>query len=79
MKVFFDAGSAQSWLYSEHLNAPSRPEPPKNTKEAPINEATWAAARGKGFFQSKSKSYKENQIIGQEISYGDGKVMGHPA
>ena len=44
-----------------------------------MNEATWGAAKGKGFFQSKSKSYEENQVIGQEVSYGEGKVMGHPA
>ena len=64
MKMFFDAGSSQSWLYSENLNGDKRPENPENIKEAPINEATWAAARGKGFVQSKSKSYKENEVIG---------------
>ena len=50
MKMFFDAGSPNSWLYSENLNLDKRPEPPENTKEAPINEATWAAAKGKGYF-----------------------------
>jgi hypothetical protein len=79
MNVTFDAGSAQSWLYSESLNTEKRPEPKSNTPEAPINEATWAAAKGKGFVQSKSKSYKENEVFGQEVSYGEGKVMGHPA
>jgi hypothetical protein len=41
MSVLFDAGSAQSWLFSEHLN--------EDLEEGKVNKQTLVAAKSKGY------------------------------
>lgn len=56
MSVLFDAGSAQSWLFSEHLN--------EDLEEGKVNKQTLVAAKSKGYSQSKSMSFHENKDVG---------------
>lgn len=63
MKVIFDLGSPQAWVFSEKCKEPNCPSTMKN----------------KRFAESKSKNFKSNLKKGVMIQYGKGAIAGHPS